>query len=435
MSALELSTAEGHVLSGLGRINVLLGKNGCGKSVLLRNVEAFYRDGKQSEIRYLVPERTGNLEYDYGVQQNLTLDPNWLPGQRRSNVVTAFMQQSVGQFARMETLVLRRIEKDVELRLNPKYNFDQYVARVNELLDHLEIRRTTTLAFALHRKADGASAGPSALSSGEAQLIALGIECLAFQLDEKARVENILLIDEPDVHIHPDLQMRLMKFLARIVAESTTSIVIATHSTAILGALEANPDARVCFMRSGDRALHFTPISHGLRKILPVFGAHPLSNVFNEMPLLLVEGSDEERIWQQAVRTSSGRIRLYPCECGGLPKMDAIEREADRIITSVYDDGVAYSLRDRDEGNGTIGDLGAVKRYRLQWRASENLLLTNDVLAHWRSSWTLMKEAITEWSAKTKRTKATQCSGSSSRRGFPEKVLTSRKYATLSRAF
>ncbi|MFZ5500605.1 MAG: hypothetical protein ACOY58_01655, partial [Candidatus Micrarchaeota archaeon] len=57
----------------------------------------------------------------------------------------------------------------------------------------------------------------------------------------------------------------------------------------------------------------FRAISDLYRKILPVFGAHPLSNVFNRAPILLVEGEDDERIWQQAVRTARGRLKLFPC--------------------------------------------------------------------------------------------------------------------------
>jgi len=57
-------------------------------------------------------------------------------------------------------------------------------------------------------------------------------------------------------------------------------------------------------MRPGDTDLQFAPIDDGLRKVLPVFGAHPLSNIFNQAPVLLLEGDDDERIWQQAVRSS-----------------------------------------------------------------------------------------------------------------------------------
>lgn len=47
---------------------------------------------------------------------------------------------------------------------------------------------------------------------------------------------NFLLLDEPDVHLHPDLQYKLGLFLKEIVSKNNIKIIIATHSTAFIGA-------------------------------------------------------------------------------------------------------------------------------------------------------------------------------------------------------
>ena len=103
-----------------------------------------------------------------------------------------------------------------------------------------------------------------------------------------------MFLDEPDVHLHPDLQVRLTHFLRDIVDEYEFFILIATHSTAILGALETYEDTHIAFMASDQKELEFRPVNGVYRKIIPVFGAHPLSNVFNEAPIFLVEGEDDE---------------------------------------------------------------------------------------------------------------------------------------------
>ena len=54
-------------------------------------------------------------------------------------------------------------------------------------------------------------------------------------------------------------------------------------------------------MSFDQKEIDFKVISVVYRKVLPVFGAHPLSNIFNEAPILLVEGEDDERIWRAAM--------------------------------------------------------------------------------------------------------------------------------------
>jgi len=94
------------------------------------------------------------------------------------------------------------------------------------------------------------------------------------------------------------------------------------------------------------KELDFKAISAIYKKVLPVFGAHPLSNFFNEAPILLVEGEDDERIWQQVVRSSNGRIKIYPCSVDSVSNMNDFEEEAKKIIQTVYDNARGYSLRD-----------------------------------------------------------------------------------------
>ena len=57
------------------------------------------------------------------------------------------------------------------------------------------------------------------ISSGESVLISLAIECLIFCKEYVSDKQNILLLDEPDVHLHPDLQFKLMQFLQKLVEE------------------------------------------------------------------------------------------------------------------------------------------------------------------------------------------------------------------------
>ena len=120
-------SAAQYQLKNLGRINVVLGKNGSVKSTLLKIVEQNLET--EGEKRYVTPERGGTLTYEAGIDHNLTTDANWLRSSRRVNQFVQFRQQSMAQFRRLELAVLRGDEgKRVA-------DFAPYVALLNTLLD------------------------------------------------------------------------------------------------------------------------------------------------------------------------------------------------------------------------------------------------------------------------------------------------------------
>jgi len=126
-------------------------------------------------------------------------------------------------------LCLRKIEKDTKLRADPDYTFDTVISIINVLLDNVEMRREGA-TFQLYKKGTQDTLNPVAISSGESELISLAIECLMFEEECVKGKENLLLLDEPDVHLHPDLQERFGQFLKENLKHSR--LIIATHSTA-----------------------------------------------------------------------------------------------------------------------------------------------------------------------------------------------------------
>jgi len=393
---MNIANINGYTLWNLGRINILLGKNGSGKSILLRQLEVgmFSKGKAYGKIKYIPPERGGALAFDSTVEHQITNSPNWLAAQRRLNQRASFRQESVSQYRTLETLVLREIEG--ARRQDSDYTFDLYVTAINALLDNIRVQRQGA-TFKIHVKQENAEVEAGHISSGESELISLCIECLVFSKECVPHMQNLLLLDEPDVHIHPDLQVRLMSFLRDLVAEGDFTIVVATHSTTILGALESFDGTRLGFLTHNQKEVHFKPISGIYRKVLPIFGAHPLSNIFNQAPILLLEGEDDERIWQQAVRSSGGSISVYPCSVEGIDNMSAFEEKAAEIIRTVYDNAKGYSLRDRDDGSVEIGDLLPIVRMKLSCRTAENLLLTDEVLDALKVTWGELKERIELW--------------------------------------
>ena len=124
-------------------------------------------------------------------------------------------------------------------------------------------------------------------------------------------------------------------------------------------------------MAKSAQTINFRCVSQQLSRIIPVFGAHPLTNVFNESPILLLEGEDDELIWQKAVRSSQGALKLYPCSVGTVDQFSHHEQEAAEILQAVYDNARGYSLRDGDGIDEEIEDIGCIVRMRLRCHAAE----------------------------------------------------------------
>lgn len=394
---MDLSNISGYTLTNLDRRNVVLGKNGCGKSRLLKQLEQGLRSNADfGAVKYLSPERGGLLQYEAGIEQNLSQNETWLADTRRRNRAEQFRQQSAAQFRRLELLTLREIESNPQLRNDPAITFDTTVEQINTLLDRVYIARADP-AFRIYERQTQNSVSPDDVSSGESELISLGIECLVFERECKESKINLLLIDEPDVHLHPDLQSRFVAFLDKLLESNKFYLLIATHSTALLGAMSIDERSRLCFMKYGQTTLEFRQTNDVHKKVLPVFGAHPLSNVFNQAPVLLLEGDDDERIWQQAVRSAEGRIKVYPCSVESVTNLNSFEQEVAQILESVYDQAIGYSLRDRDDNPEEIDDVGPVRRMRLNWRTAENLLLTDEVLSRCGLSWDQFQTRVETW--------------------------------------
>lgn len=139
------------------------------------------------------------------------------------------------------------------------------------------------------------------------------------------------------------------------------------------------------------------PASAELRKVAPFFG-HPLSLSLSEDAALILEGEDDERVWQQAARTSQGRIKVFPVLAGSVDQQGALEAFCVDLLGTLYDDPLAFSLRDGDGlVNEPLNHHPPLMRYRLQCYAIENVLLTDPCLAVMGTTWEGFVAAALKW--------------------------------------
>ncbi|MEP1230202.1 MAG: hypothetical protein ABJG88_05965, partial [Litorimonas sp.] len=136
------------ILGNLGKLNVLLGKNGSGKSTILRQFDKFFAEGDAC-VRYVTPERGGELKLNGNLETNQANNDKYLPDSRRQNQYPQFRQSSVTEFRRLETMVLRAIESDQEIR-STNFTFQSEIEKINTLLDNIIIKRTASGIFEIY---------------------------------------------------------------------------------------------------------------------------------------------------------------------------------------------------------------------------------------------------------------------------------------------
>src|SRR4051812_31985028 len=99
-------------LGGLANVNILLGRNGCGKSRLLRHFEKYCREHKEQFrwVKYVTPERGGEWKLDPSVEINLRSSPEWGSSIRSTNRYEQYRQIVMSEFASLEVAFFRRAE-------------------------------------------------------------------------------------------------------------------------------------------------------------------------------------------------------------------------------------------------------------------------------------------------------------------------------------
>ena len=387
-------------------INVIVGRNGSGKSRFLRSFAELANDPNYF-IQYVSPERAGSFLADMNIANNLISNKNWEFSVKHKNQVESFKKISATKLRELSISFGDKVQHDKNLRSDLDKTFETVsLYKINNLLSNIYVEKKGSQEF-IFKTISGQDVSPDQISSGESEIVALGTEILHFfehcVSEENIGKINILLLDEPDVHLHPDLQARLARFIIAEVEElnddikDNTFIIIATHSTPLLAELACSNLCSIGTKHHGSDDVIITAASKQFEKLAPFFG-HPLSLIINKEIPFLIEGEDDERVWVQAYRTSQGKLNIFPCLSQTVDQQSDLERECDRILSAIYeDDPKAISLID---GDGKFGDLhpcGCVRRFRLKCYAIENLLLTDDVLKKAGKNWDLFEEDAKVW--------------------------------------
>ncbi len=158
---------------------------------------------------------------------------------------------------------------------------------------------------------------------------------------------NLIVIDEPEVYLHPDVQRQLLGILRDV----NPDIVLATHSTEILG--EADPSEILLIDKEKRSAKRLKDIE-GVQQALDSLGSIQnltLTQLARTRKILFVEGSNDFKILRRFAKLVgllelSAGTDLTPFESGGFSSWERVNAlswglrntlGADISIGAVYD--------------------------------------------------------------------------------------------------
>ena len=383
-------------LDGLSEVTVLFGRNGSGKSVMLRA----WRDKSLDNVHYVTPERTGEMDLQPQFMRE-ELEATGRKNASSRNYMPEYRRRIV---ARIQAYFISRGNYRGEEKAPGSPEIIE--SFVNGLLTdfNLAVVGSAALPYELKRlETEEIIRNVDQLSSGEAQLVTMGLDILtiASMWEVQGQKNRIVLIDEPDAHIHPDLQVRFADFVFQIAKHFELQVLVATHSVSLLAALGQFGGERTSVIyinrkRTEYKAQRFQSVQKELSACL---GGHILMGPLFGSPILLVEGDDDYRIWSQVPRHHIASFAVIPSNGDEIKKY---QKTLEQIFASLREIDVVpcgYALLDGDKNLPEPNEDNPQRNIRfvgLRCHESENLYLSDEVMSDLGTTWHEAAQRISE---------------------------------------
>lgn len=209
-------------------------------------------------------------------------------------------------------------------------------------------------------------------------------EALRLILDVQFEDPNILMVEEPETHLHPALEISMMHFLKRV--SSTLQVFVTTHSTNFLDTAEM----KNVYLVSKDTSTRIQLLNYQeAESQIPKELGLRLSSLFMFDRLVFVEGPSDEgvfREWAATLRVNFSQSNVGFVSMGGVRNFTHYAAEATIAFLTRRQVGIWFIL-DRDEKDDAeikaLQELfeGRASIYVLTKREIENFMLSPKALA------------------------------------------------------
>lgn len=166
----------------------------------------------------------------------------------------------------------------------------------------------------LRRKSDDQIIDPSWLSSGERVLMWLGLSMYASRIDSAVLPPRLLLLDEPDGVLHPQMVQKLHAVLHALTQSFNLKVIFTTHSPTTVALFDAGPIWRIdeSSLVEVDKEAAIADLLFGLESVYVHYAkARPVYVESHNDADLYTELFGLARRWDSGMR-SSGSVRFVP---------------------------------------------------------------------------------------------------------------------------
>jgi len=203
------------------------------------------------------------------------------------------------------------LEKDTG---NARTDFkkDSNLTEMTTLLEELgyewELETTNPLknAYDIRLKKQGSSFLVGAASSGERELLTYLFAIFALNVRDA-----LIVVDEPELHLHPKWQKRLLNLFVRLATSTGNQFLLATHSPTFVSPDSIQYISRVFSRDQQSNVLRLATASLPEAKhLLQIVNSQNNEGIFFADEVVLVEGLSD-RIFFEAVLDRLGRGTTY----------------------------------------------------------------------------------------------------------------------------
>ena len=260
-------------------LTIFVGTNASGKTQTLKKIRDIMRNEVGSnKVRYLSSNRIGNMEqYRSKINQYTYTTDDYTFGDQATKRARLQIETACGDFFAMDE------RKDVFIKVSE---------RLSVLFNrNIFIRWDAGQMKVFFGKTDSEQEySVAAEASGLVNVISI----LAALFDESVEV---LLIDEPEVSLHPQLQSYLLREIKNVVKKYNKTIIISTHSAEMIELNKASDLCNYIFFRKNTLPKQISPDASELNSVKLKEFLLRMSLIYNEgffaKKVLLIEGSSD----------------------------------------------------------------------------------------------------------------------------------------------
>lgn len=260
-------------------LTIFVGTNASGKTQTLKKIRDIMKNEVGSnKVRYLSSNRIGNMEqYRSKINQYTYTTDDYTFGDQATKRARLQIETACGDFFAMDE------RKDVFIKVSE---------RLSVLFNrNIFIRWDAGQMKVFFGKTDNEQEySVAAEASGLVNIISI----LAALFDESVEV---LLIDEPEVSLHPQLQSYLLREMKNVVKKYNKTIIISTHSAEMIELNEASDLCNYIFFRKNTLPKQISPDASELNSVKLKEFLLRMSLIYNEgffaKKVLLIEGSSD----------------------------------------------------------------------------------------------------------------------------------------------